>query len=79
MARPGNHERAEQIYHKIEEHPGKKARLIALIETKILRNAQAGHAIVFIVKRQGCRHISSILCLYHMEENPITQSQNLEK
>ena len=29
MARPANHDRAEQIYRKIEEHPGKKAGLIA--------------------------------------------------
>lgn len=29
MARPANDERAEQIYRKIEEHPGKKAGLIA--------------------------------------------------
>ena len=29
MARPANHKRAEQIYRKIEEHPGKRAGLIA--------------------------------------------------
>jgi len=29
MARPANYDRAEQIYRKIEEHPGKKAGLIA--------------------------------------------------
>ena len=29
MARPANHDRAEQIYRTIEEHPGKKAGLIA--------------------------------------------------
>lgn len=29
MARPTNQDRAEQIYHTIEEHPGKKAGLIA--------------------------------------------------
>lgn len=29
MARPANHKRAERIYRKIEEHPGKKAGLIA--------------------------------------------------
>ncbi len=29
MARPANHKRAEQIYRKIEGHPGKKAGLIA--------------------------------------------------
>jgi len=29
MARPTNHDRAEQIYRKIEEYPGKKAGLIA--------------------------------------------------
>jgi hypothetical protein len=29
MARPANDKRAEQIYRTIEEHPGKKAGLIA--------------------------------------------------
>jgi DNA-binding IclR family transcriptional regulator len=29
MARPANHDRADQIYHTIEKHPGKKAGLIA--------------------------------------------------
>ena len=29
MARPANHIRAEQIYRKIEEHPGKKAGFLA--------------------------------------------------
>ena len=29
MARPTNHKRAERIYRKIKEHPGKKAGLIA--------------------------------------------------
>ena len=29
MARPTNHDRAEQIYRTIEKHPGKKAGLIA--------------------------------------------------
>ena len=29
MARPANHDRAKQIYRKIEEYPGKKAGLIA--------------------------------------------------
>ena len=29
MARPANHDRAEQIYRKIEKHPGKKAGFIA--------------------------------------------------
>ena len=29
MARPTNHDRAQQIYHKIEEHPDKKAGFIA--------------------------------------------------
>ena len=29
MARPTNQKRAEQIYRKIEQHPGKKAGLIA--------------------------------------------------
>ena len=29
MARPANDKRSEQIYRKIQEHPGKKAGLIA--------------------------------------------------
>jgi DNA-binding IclR family transcriptional regulator len=29
MARPTNHDRAEQIYRTIEKHPGNKAGLIA--------------------------------------------------
>jgi DNA-binding MarR family transcriptional regulator len=29
MARPANHDRAEQIYRTIEKHPGKQAGLIA--------------------------------------------------
>lgn len=29
MARPANYDRADRIYRKIEEHPGKKAGLIA--------------------------------------------------
>jgi len=29
MARPANHDRAEQIYRKIEEQPGKKAGFLA--------------------------------------------------
>ena len=29
MARPANHDRAEQIYRTIERYPGKKAGLIA--------------------------------------------------
>ena len=29
MARPANYKRVEKIYRKIEEHPGKKAGLIA--------------------------------------------------
>jgi DNA-binding IclR family transcriptional regulator len=29
MARPANHDRAEKIYRKIEEHPGKKAGFLA--------------------------------------------------
>jgi len=29
VARPANHDRAEQIYRKIEEHPSKKAGFIA--------------------------------------------------
>ncbi len=31
MARPANQDRTEQIYRKIEEHPGKKAGFIARI------------------------------------------------
>lgn len=41
MARPGNHDRAEQIYHKIEEHPGKRpnffARLLGLNRSEVTR------------------------------------------
>lgn len=29
MARPANHDRTEQIYHTIENHPGKKAGFLA--------------------------------------------------
>ena len=29
MARPANHDRAEKIYRKIEEHPGKRAGFLA--------------------------------------------------
>lgn len=29
MARPANHDRAEEIYRKINENPGKKAGMIA--------------------------------------------------
>lgn len=29
MARPTNHDRAEQIYRTIEQHPGKKAGFLA--------------------------------------------------
>ena len=29
MARPANHQRAQQIYRKIEEYPGKRAGFIA--------------------------------------------------
>ena len=31
MARPENNDRAQQIYHTIEKHPGKKAGLIARV------------------------------------------------
>jgi len=31
MARPANHDRAEAIYRKIEEHPGKKAGFLACL------------------------------------------------
>jgi Mn-dependent DtxR family transcriptional regulator len=41
MARPTNHDRAEKIYHKIEEHPGKKAgfvaRLLGLNRSEVTR------------------------------------------
>lgn len=42
MARPANHNRAEQIYRKIEEHPGKKAgfiaRLLGLNRSEVTRS-----------------------------------------
>lgn len=42
MARPANYDRAEQIYRKIEEHPGKKAgfvaRLLGLNRSEITRS-----------------------------------------
>ena len=31
MARPANHQRMEQIYRKIEEHPGKRPGFIACL------------------------------------------------
>ena len=41
MARPTNHKRTEQIYRKIEEHPGKKAgflaRLLGINRSEITR------------------------------------------
>ncbi|MHB8779213.1 MAG: hypothetical protein ACYC6R_15855 [Anaerolineales bacterium] len=45
MARPANHDRAEQIYRKIEEHPGKKAgliaRLLGLNRSEVIRSLPA--------------------------------------
>lgn len=42
MARPANHNRAENIYRKIEEHPGKKpgfiARLLGLNRSEVTRS-----------------------------------------
>ena len=42
MARPANHDRAEQIYRKIEEHPGKRAgflaRLLGLNRSEVTRS-----------------------------------------
>lgn len=42
MSRPMNHERAEKIYRKIEEHPGKKAgfiaRLLGLNRSEVTRS-----------------------------------------
>jgi len=42
VARPTNHERAEQIYRKIGEHPGKKAgfiaRLLGLNRSEVTRS-----------------------------------------
>ena len=41
MARPANHDRTEQIYHTIENHPGKKAgflaRLLGLNRSEVTR------------------------------------------
>ena len=41
MARPANHDRAEKIYRKIQEHPGKKAgflaRLLGLSRSEVTR------------------------------------------
>ena len=41
MSRPSNHNRAEQIYRKIEEHPGKRAaffaRLLRLNRSEVTR------------------------------------------
>jgi DNA-binding IclR family transcriptional regulator len=45
MARPMNHDRAEQIYRKIETHPGKKAgfiaRLLGLNRSEVTRSLPA--------------------------------------
>ena len=45
MARPANHDRAEQIYRKIEKHPGKKAgflaRLLGLNRSEVTRSLPA--------------------------------------
>ncbi|HQU37588.1 MAG TPA: hypothetical protein PLR65_13465 [Anaerolineales bacterium] len=42
MARLANHDRAEKIYRKIEEHPGKKAgfiaRLLGLNRSEVTRS-----------------------------------------
>ncbi len=42
MARPANHDRAEQIYRTIEEYPGKKpgfiARLLGLNRSEVTRS-----------------------------------------
>ena len=41
MARPANYNRAEQVYRKIEEHPGKRpgfvARLLGLNRSEVTR------------------------------------------
>jgi len=41
MARPANHDRAEEIYRKIEEHPGERpgffARLLGLNRSEVTR------------------------------------------
>ena len=45
MPRPTNHQRAEQIYRKIQEHPGKKAgfvaRLLGLNRSEVTRSLPA--------------------------------------
>lgn len=45
MARPTNHDRAENIYRKIEKHPGKKAgfiaRLLGLNRSEVTRSLPA--------------------------------------
>ena len=45
MARPTNQDRAEQIYHTIEKHPGKKAgriaRLLGLNRSEVTRSLPA--------------------------------------
>ena len=45
MARTANHDRAEQIYRKIEQHPGKKAafvaRLLGLNRSEVTRSLPA--------------------------------------
>jgi Mn-dependent DtxR family transcriptional regulator len=42
MVRPANHDRAEKIYRKIEEHPGRKAgflaRLLGLNRSEVTRS-----------------------------------------
>ena len=41
MARPANHNRADQIYRKIEAHPGKRpgfiARLLGINRSEVIR------------------------------------------
>lgn len=45
MARPANHDRAEKIYRKIKEHPGKLAgfiaRLLGLHRSEVTRSLPA--------------------------------------
>jgi len=45
MARPANHDRAEQIYRTIEKHPGKKAgffaHLLGLNRSEVTRSLPA--------------------------------------
>lgn len=45
MARPANHDKAEKIYRKIEEYPGKKpgfiARLLGLNRSEVTRSLPA--------------------------------------